>query len=101
MSEQKIIQSFSSYIFWDVDKASVNPVINAPFIVQRVLEYGQISDWRLLVDLYGLDTIVDTAKRLRSLDPKALSFICTITNTSPEEFRCYNTKHSSHQLWSF
>ena len=101
MSKKECIQGFSDYIFWDVDRSSIDPVANAPYIVKRVLEYGQYEDWKHLLAYYGLDSIVDTAKKLRTLDAKALSFISTVSRTPIEQFRCYNTRQSIPQHSSF
>lgn len=94
MSQQECIQGFSNYIFWDVDRNSIDLTLNAPYVVQRVLEYGQIDDWRLLKNYYGLDSIVAVCKGLRTLEPKALAFISAISNTPIEQFRCYTTRQS-------
>ena len=81
---------FSKYLFWDTNSATVDLERNAPYVVQRVLEYGELSDWRLLQEYYGLKRIVEIAKQLRSLDPKALSFLCVVSNTHEEDYRCYS-----------
>jgi len=101
MSKQECIQGFSDYIFWDVERASIDPSANAPFLVQRVLEYGQYEDWKHLLSYYGLDSIVNIAKQLRTLEAKALSFISTVSRTPVEQFRCYNTRQSIPQHSNF
>ena len=101
MSKKECIQGFSDYIFWDVDRSSIDPVAHSPYIVQRVLEYGQYEDWKHLLDYYGLDSIVNTAKQLRTLEAKALSFISTVSRTPIEQFRCYNTRQSIPQHSNF
>ncbi len=101
MSKQECIQGFSDYIFWDVDRASIDLSLNAPYVVQRVLEYGQIGDWKLLLEYYGLDQIVKVSKKLRTLDSRALSFISTVSKTPIEQFRCYNTRQSNPQHFNF
>lgn len=101
MSKKECIQGFSDYIFWDVDRSSIDPSTNASFIVQRVLEYGQYADWKHLLAYYGLDSIVNTAKQLRTLESKALSFISTVSRTPIEQFRCYNTRQSIPQHSNF
>ena len=63
--------NFSKYLFWDTDSTTADLERNSPYVVQRVLEYGELSDWRLLQEYYGLERIVEIAKQLRSLDPKA------------------------------
>lgn len=69
-------------------------------IIQRVLEYGEWSDWKLILDYYGLDHIVDVCKRLRTLDPVCLSYICTISHTNKEDYRCYRIRQSNPTLWN-
>ena len=101
MSEKYYISAFSSHLFWDVDKDSIDLEANAPYIVQRVLEMGLMNDWKLLVARYGFPRIVETTKNLRTLDPKALSFIAAISSTPKEEFRCCTTRQSNHAHWNF
>lgn len=101
MSKQECIQGFSDYIFWDADRRSIDLDRNAPYVIQRVLEYGQIGDWRLLLGYYGLPEIVEVSKKLRTLDPRALSFISTISGIPIDQFRCYITKQSVPQHCNF
>ena len=101
MSERECIQKFSDHLFWDVDRSSVDLSAHAPFMVQRVLEYGGIGDWGLLLSYYGLDSIVEICKHLRSLEPRALAFISTISETPEEEFRCYHTRQSNPEHCNF
>ena len=79
---------FSKYLFWETDSTKVDLECNSPYVVQRVLEYGELSDWRLLLEYYGLERIVKISKQLRSLDPKALSFLCAVSQTHEEDYRC-------------
>ena len=81
---------FSKYLFWDTYSTKVDLERNSPYVVQRVLEYGELSDWRLLLEYYGLERIVEISKQLRSLDPKALSFLCVVSQTHEEDYRCYS-----------
>ena len=92
MSERDYIQSFSEYLFWDVDKNSIDLEANAPYVVRRVLELGQLSDWDLLVQRYGIPRISSIAQNLRTLEPKVLSFISAVSSVPQESFRCYTTK---------
>lgn len=101
MSNQECIRSFSEYIFWDAGRDSIDLESNAPYVVQRVLEYGQIDDWRLLLSYYGMEKIVNVSKQLRSLEPRALSFISTVSNTPINQFRCYSTRQSIPPHCSF
>ncbi len=92
MKQKDYIWKFSSHLFWDIDRNNADMDTCPSQIIQRVLEYGTtMEDWRLLVGYYGLDRIVEVCRTLRTLDPKALSFICCISNTDKTRFRCYHT----------
>ncbi len=88
MSAKECIQGFSLNLFWDVSLESIDLEANAPYVVQRVLEYGQLSDWLLLVAYYGLERIGKIAVNLRTLEPKALAFVSLMTSIPKESFRC-------------
>lgn len=92
MTDREYISAFSDYLFWDVTKDSIDLEKNAPYVVQRVLEYGQLKDWRLLVSRYGISRITSISKKLRTLDPRAVSFISVISSSPKTEFRCFSTK---------
>ncbi len=70
------------------------------YIIQRVLEHGQMNDWRLINQYYGLDKIVEECKQMRTLDPVCLAFITTISNTKEEDYRCYHFRQSFPTPWN-
>lgn len=100
MSNSEWLNKFSGHLFWDVDPAQLSMDANAPYIIQRVLEYGQMVDWRLINKYYGLDRIVSECKQLRTLDPVCLSFICNISHTNEEEYRCYHYRQYNPTPWN-
>ena len=100
MSERDCLLSFSKNLFWDADPSELSMEVSARYIIQRVLEYGQMNDWRLINRYYGLDKIVEECKQMRTLDPVCLSFICTISHTNQEDYRCYHFRQSFPTLWN-
>ncbi|MBQ0061395.1 MAG: hypothetical protein KBT15_06450 [Bacteroidales bacterium] len=92
-------EQFSENLFWDVRFEDIDFQKHASYVVQRVLEYGADKDWKQLVSMYGLDRIGQIAMSLRSLEPRAMSFIAAITHHSKEQFRCYTLKQSNQQPW--
>ena len=84
-----------------MEKDSVELESNAAFIVRRVLELGQYKDWKLLVSRYGIPMIAHIAQNLRTLDPKALSFISAVSSTPKESFRCYFLPFFLLRIWLF
>lgn len=90
----------SQYLFWDMDVDLLDVETNSAQLIQRVLEYGELDDWRKIRDFYGLERIANDCKKLRSLNPKALSFVCAITGTKKEDYRCYHIRQSNLTHWN-
>ncbi len=101
MSSLECIQGFSHNLFWDVKPETIDMETHAPYVVQRVLEYGQWDDWNRMVAYYGLNRIKQIAIALRSLEPKAFAFISLLTSTPKSAFRCYTLRHSTLEHWRY
>lgn len=99
-SQKEYLSHLSSHLFWDMDIDKVDMDTYPAQIIQRVLEYGNLKDWQLILSYYGLEKIVSICRSLRTLDPKALSFICCISKTFKEQYRCYYTKKSNPTLYT-
>lgn len=98
---QNTLDHLSAYLFWDMERSQLDWDRDRALIIHRILEYGQVRDWQILTHHVDLHTIVEEAKRFRDLDPKALSFISTIANVDPTEFRCYSERQSNPPHWNF
>ncbi len=95
------VSKFSKHLFWDVDINSLSNDRYKAFIVKRVLEYGNLSDWLLLTQNMEIKEITAICQKLRTLDPKALSFISSLSNQPRSNFLCYNSQQSKIQPWNF
>ena len=95
MSEQVNISDFSAHLFWDVNAENLNWEKNKAQIIQRVLEYGLLSDWKLIQNKYGISQIGEVCKSMRSLDRKSLVFIATLAGIPLNSFRCYAASTNS------
>lgn len=100
MSSKECLNKFTDNLFWDADPSQMSMDEHSPYIIQRVLERGQMKDWRLINHYYGLDKIVEECKKMRTLDPVCLSFICTISHTKEEDYRCYHFRQSFPTPWN-
>ena len=97
---QSLTESLSPYLFWNIDKECFDAEKNSAQLIKRVLEYGELNDWRTICNYYGLDRIANDCKTLRTLRPEALSFVCVVTDTKKEDYRCYNFRQSFPTLWN-
>ena len=98
---QKGQYKFSNNLFWDADPADMDLQRNKRYIVQRVLERGTVEDLRAVFHIYGLENVVAAAKSLRTLEPRALSFISCVAGEPKENFRCYMQKQSKQAPWIY
>ena len=92
---------FSENLFWDADPADLDYDRHRRYVVQRVLERGTVSDLGQIFRLYSMQGVVETAKTLRALEPRALSFVACIANEPKENFRCYTQRQSSQAPWIY
>ena len=100
MSSCECISKFTPNLFWDADPSLLSMDGCPGYIIQRVLEYGQMDDWRLINHYYGLPKIVEECKQMRTLDPVCLAFITTISHTDEKDYRCYQFRQSFPTLWN-
>ena len=95
------IKSLSPHLFWDVDINQISWNEHKIFIVQRILDFGLMSDWMNLYNHTGIEEIGKIATQIRSLDKKSLSFISALSNIPKTEFLCYTTQQSIPPHWNF
>ncbi len=90
MNNPDVIKKFSRHLFWDVNASGLDMQAQKKLIVKRVLEYGLLNDWIVIMKFYGKAEILRIATDLRCLDKKALSFIATYGGVPKEKFRCFS-----------
>jgi hypothetical protein len=95
-----MIGQFSKHLFWDVDRTTVDVQEHKSWLIARVLEYGEMKDWKTLLAVYSLSEIVKSAQNVRSLDSKTVSFLCVVGQVAKESFRCYMLRQLKPTLWN-
>ncbi len=93
--------NLSPVIFWDISFEKLDYEKHRAYIIEKVLMYGKISDWRAIQAYYGNEVIKETALNIRNLDEKTLAFVSNLFNIPKEQFRCYTTKQSTPTHWDF
>ena len=100
MAQESNLYGLNQHLFWDVDTQHFDIDESASWIIQRVLEYGSMKDWFIIENHFGIDKIVAYAMNFRTLDPVALSFLCFISGTKKEDYRCYRIAQLHPTLWN-
>jgi hypothetical protein len=61
-------------LFWDIDAGSLSPEVHWFFIIERILEFGDIDDLRWMKENFTPEQIKDTVKKSRVLTQRSLAF---------------------------
>lgn len=95
------ISKFSKHLFWDVNTSDLDIHTHSKYVISKVLQYGNYSDWQILVACYGINNIVKKAQTIRELDKRTATFLSIIGNVPKTNFQCYSTKQSIPKHWAF
>ena len=99
-NDADVIGRFSEHLFWDVDKATVDVQAHKKWLIARVVEYGEMKDWKTLLAVYSLPEIIKSAQTVRSLSAKTVAFLCVVGQVPKESFRCYTLSLSNPTPWN-
>jgi len=91
----------SKVIFWDTDYNRIDWEKKARFVIERVVMFGNLKDWRIIQQFYGMEKIKESVLLSRDLDPKTLNFFSLIFNIPKEQFRCYFILQSNPGHWNY
>ena len=82
MSKKINISDLSPHLFWDVNRDRLDFEKNRDLIIKRTLDYGLMSDWRIVRAYYGIEEIAKSAMTLRDLDIRSASFVALLSGIS-------------------
>ena len=91
----------SRSLFWETDYDKIDWDNKARYVIERVVKYGFIEDWRAIQQRYGMDRIRDEMLQSRDLDRKTLRFLSVIFDIPEEQFRCYTQIQSNPGHWVY
>ena len=87
-------------LFWDVDRITLDAEKNRRLIIDRVLQYGNLSELKYIFNLYGTGVITEEVKQIGYLDPKTLEFVSSYLDIKKEELKCFTKKQSNPIYWT-
>jgi len=80
--------NFRKSLFWDVDFKKLDYVKDAGFIVGRVLDSGNLKEWRRVRDFYGLSEIKKMARKHIFSDERNVNFWTMAFNFPKQYLLC-------------
>ncbi len=87
-------------LIWEYDLVRFDWQAMRNVVVQRVIERGRKDDFYAILNRYGLDEVKEAIKQIPYLNPKDLSFVCSVFELKKEELKCCTTKPSAWQHWN-
>jgi hypothetical protein len=87
-------------IFWDVDKSFPTEENNRTFIIERVINLGNLAEWIEIVRYYGLEIIKEEVLKAGDLYPKTISFIESYSDIPKTKLSCFIRKQLNQPHWN-
>lgn len=84
--------SLNASLFWDSDTDIIDWQAHADSVIVRVLERGQLEDFREIRKFYGDEKIKKSALKARYLSDRTLSFVSFFFELPKTGFECYKNK---------
>lgn len=94
------VYDLSPHLFWDTNPNLLDFESAKEYIIGKVIEYGRMEDWRIIRQVYDVQTIKDVVIDIRSMDDVTLSFLANFLNLDKSAFRCYKPVPSAQDFWN-
>jgi hypothetical protein len=93
--------NISKKLFWDIDLSNFDNIRNKRLIIERVFSMGDLTDIKILIQFYGVETIKQEIINAGYLDNKTLSWVSDFFNISKTKFKCFSKKQSNQVHWNY
>ena len=81
-----LIKQLNKAYFWDIDIKKLDEEKSKRIIIERVFNYGNLDEIKLVKNFYGIQEIKATLCKLNYLDPKSLNFASLFLNVPKSKF---------------
>lgn len=79
---------FRSSLFWDVNADKLDIEKSAEFIIGRVLDFGDLDEWKAIKRIYGLERIKKAALEHPFESQRSVNFWELILKLTPKSLSC-------------
>ncbi len=97
--KKSTVDNLSPHLFWDIKH--LNPEQNKTIIIERVFNRGNLDDLKIIINIFGLETIKTEIVKAGFLDKKTLNWASFFLNIPETNFRCYKKIQSTKTHWSY
>ena len=98
-SGNNIAPNFGAELFWDIDPSELDWHEHRFYVIERVLERGNVAQFLELIRVYGREEIAEVVSKSRQLNPRMRNF-CALYFELPLNDLC--TKQPSYpEHWHY
>lgn len=76
--------------FWEYDKNAIDPQEHWFFVLERLMEYGDVKAMKWAVDFYESSQFIEVLRNSRRLSRKSATMWQNYFNLPKEEVKCLN-----------
>ncbi|MCF8267244.1 MAG: hypothetical protein K9I69_04110 [Ignavibacteriales bacterium] len=88
-------------LFRDISFNELDFEKNARQVIATLIMRRSFSDWKTILDYYGVERLKEEVVEIRDLDKRTFSFCSAYFEIPGEKFRCFNTEPSIRKLWDY
>jgi hypothetical protein len=88
-------------LFWDVEYDKIDWNDKWFFVIERVIQRGDMSDFGQIFHYYGRVKVKFVVQDARYFDTQTLNFIKNYFNLKESQIKCYSTPPSVKALWQY
>lgn len=96
-----LLEQLNKAYFWDTDFNQLDDENSKRLIIERVMNFGNLQEIKLLKNFYGINEIKATLCNLNYIDPKTLNFLSMLLHIPKTKFKCYTSKRLTNPPWSY
>lgn len=71
---QKSRPEIRRHLLWEYDLSSFDFNKSAAIVIERIIERGNMQEWRDMIKYYGRDAVLKVARQSKQLDKKDKNF---------------------------
>ena len=86
--EKESLSNLRKTLFWDVNFKKLDAQKSTQFIIGRVLDFGNLNEWKIIKEFYGLEKIRETARKHVFSDTRNTHFWAMILNIPLKNLKC-------------
>lgn len=89
--------------FWDINPARLNTSQYPEYVIERLLNLGDLEAVKWVWDTFGRQKIIEVVKTGRQITPKTANFFIKLLNLKPKEVFCLQRVSQSrpNEIWPY